>query len=54
VALKAAGYEIGFTNATGAHQMWRSPQPYDIARIGLDAQLPPSVFRVMLAAPNVF
>jgi peptidoglycan/xylan/chitin deacetylase (PgdA/CDA1 family) len=53
-ALKAAGYEIGFTNATGAHQMWRTPHPYNIARMGLDAQTPASVFRVMLAAPNVF
>lgn len=53
-ALKAAGYEIGFTNATGAQQMWRSPQPYNIARMGLDAQIPASLFRVMLAAPNVF
>ena len=53
-AMKAAGYEIGFTNATGAQQTWRSPQPYDIARMGLDAQIPSSVFRAMLAAPNVF
>ncbi|MDB4954918.1 MAG: polysaccharide deacetylase [Myxococcales bacterium] len=53
-ALAAAGYKVGFTNDTGAHPLWRKFDPFEVNRIGVDLDMPTSLFRAMLAMPNVF
>lgn len=50
-AVQAAGYEIGFTNATGVTYLWRSVDPLDIRRIAMDRALSMSMFRGQLAVP---
>jgi peptidoglycan/xylan/chitin deacetylase (PgdA/CDA1 family) len=53
-ALVAAGYKLGFTNATGTHRMRRGGDPFDVSRIGLDFGTPEALFRAKLAAPFLF
>jgi peptidoglycan/xylan/chitin deacetylase (PgdA/CDA1 family) len=49
-AVADAGYELGFSNATGVTR--RSAfDPYDIRRISMDAHLSGAFFRAMLALP---
>lgn len=50
-AVQAAGYEVGFTNATGVNYMWRNVDPLDIRRIAMDRELSMPMFRGMLAVP---
>ncbi|HVK86177.1 MAG TPA: polysaccharide deacetylase family protein [Kofleriaceae bacterium] len=52
-AVKAAGYKLGFTNATGTH-LRRDGAPYDVSRIALDQGTPDALFRATLAAPFLF
>lgn len=53
-ALDAAGYKLGFTNATGAQRAWGKRDPFDVCRMGLDLETPEALFRAMLALPSVF
>jgi peptidoglycan/xylan/chitin deacetylase (PgdA/CDA1 family) len=53
-ALRAAGYKLGFTNATGTHRVNSDVDPYDVNRIGLDYGTPEALFRAILAAPPLF
>lgn len=52
-ALRAAGYKLGFTNATGAQSL-PSIDPFDVRRICIGVHTPPALFRAMLAAPSLF
>lgn len=49
-AVRAAGYELGFSNATGVNGRW-SFDPLDAKRIAVDVDLPDSQFLAMLALP---
>ncbi|MBA3503032.1 MAG: polysaccharide deacetylase family protein [Myxococcota bacterium] len=53
-ALRAAGYTIGFTNATGVQHARSTADRYSVRRMGVDGNTPASLFRAMLAAPTVF
>lgn len=52
-AVQAAGYEIGFTNASGVNYMWRTRDidPFDIRRLAMDRGLSMQMFRGQLAVP---
>ncbi len=49
-AIRAAGYELGFTNGTGTNPVWRF-DPMDVRRLSLEVDVPPSYFRGMVAIP---
>jgi peptidoglycan/xylan/chitin deacetylase (PgdA/CDA1 family) len=49
-AVRAAGYELGFSNATGVS--WTSAfDPFDVKRLAMDRSMSDSFFRSMLALP---
>jgi peptidoglycan/xylan/chitin deacetylase (PgdA/CDA1 family) len=49
-AVRAAGYELGFSNATGVS--WTSAfDPFDVKRLAMERSMPDSFFRSMLALP---
>jgi len=52
-ALRAAGYQLAFTSATGINQLLVAPtiDRWGIRRICIDRDLPPSYFRTFLALP---
>src|SRR5262249_49794083 len=50
-AVRDAGYEIGFSNASGANPTYRKLDPFDLRRIAVEAGLAPSYFRGILAIP---
>jgi peptidoglycan/xylan/chitin deacetylase (PgdA/CDA1 family) len=50
-AVQAAGYEVGFTNASGVNYLWRTIDPFDIRRIAMERELSMSMFRAQLAVP---
>lgn len=49
-AVRAAGYELGFSNGTGVNRI-RSFDPYDAKRLSMDRSMPDPFFRAMLALP---
>jgi peptidoglycan/xylan/chitin deacetylase (PgdA/CDA1 family) len=49
-AVRTAGYELGFSNATGVSSIARL-DPLDVKRISLDVGLSEPLFRAMLALP---
>jgi peptidoglycan/xylan/chitin deacetylase (PgdA/CDA1 family) len=49
-AIRAAGYELGFSNATGVNRI-RSFDPFDARRVSMDRTMPDPLFRTMLALP---
>jgi peptidoglycan/xylan/chitin deacetylase (PgdA/CDA1 family) len=49
-AVRAAGYELGFSNGTGVNRI-RSFDPLDAKRLSMDRSMPDSFFRAMLALP---
>ncbi|HWL86723.1 MAG TPA: polysaccharide deacetylase family protein [Polyangiaceae bacterium] len=49
-AIRAAGYELGFTNGTGTNPVWRF-DPMDVRRLSLEVDVSPSYFRGMVAIP---
>jgi peptidoglycan/xylan/chitin deacetylase (PgdA/CDA1 family) len=49
-AVRAAGYELGFSNGTGVNHAWRF-DPLDARRISMDVGLTPSFYRAMVAVP---
>jgi len=51
VALKKAGYEIGFTNGTGPTPLWRRVDPFGFRRQMVDRDLPDPYFLGILAVP---
>jgi len=52
-ALRAAGYQLAFTSATGINQLVVAPtlDRFGIRRVCIDHDLPPSYFRAFLAMP---
>lgn len=51
-ALRRAGYELGFSNATGMAKRWRF-DPLEIPRIAMERGLAPSYFRAAVSIPGV-
>lgn len=51
-AVRNAGYELGFSNATGVNRV-RAFDPLDARRVSMDAALSDSLFRTMLALPGL-
>jgi peptidoglycan/xylan/chitin deacetylase (PgdA/CDA1 family) len=49
-AVKKAGYDLGFSNATGVN-LARSFDPYDAKRLAISIDLPDSFFHAMMAIP---
>lgn len=50
-AVAAAGYELGFSNASGINSLFRRVDPLDLKRVSLDLDVDDSLFRGMLAIP---
>jgi peptidoglycan/xylan/chitin deacetylase (PgdA/CDA1 family) len=50
-AVRRAGYEIGLSNATGTNRRFTTVDPFDLHRVPVDGDLPPSFFRTMMALP---
>jgi hypothetical protein len=50
-AVRRAGYEIGFSNASGANSRLRRIDPYDVRRDAMDIDLTDALFRCVLAIP---
>ncbi len=51
-AVKDAGYDLGFSNKTGANNLWGSSMdPLHLRRVSLEHDLDGSMFRGMLAIP---
>jgi peptidoglycan/xylan/chitin deacetylase (PgdA/CDA1 family) len=49
-AIRAAGYELGFSNGTGINHVWRF-DPLDVKRLSLEVDVPDSYFHGMVALP---
>ena len=52
-ALRDAGYQIGFTNASGAQPLWGESDCYDLRRIAIEPEYQGSFFRGVLALPQL-
>lgn len=50
-AVERAGYEVGFTNATGTNALYRGIDPFDLSRDAMDVGFSDSYFLGMLAIP---
>ncbi len=50
-ALRAAGYLIGFTNASGVNPVWRGIDPFDVARLATDRSMQAETILAQLALP---
>ncbi len=50
-AVRQSGYELGFSNGTGASPLGENFDPLNVRRISLERGLPDSLFRAMLALP---
>jgi len=50
-AVRRAGYELGFSNATGINPVWRPIDRFDIKRLAVDYQVPDAEYRGVLAIP---
>lgn len=50
-AIASAGYELGFSNASGVNNLWQAVDPLDLRRISLDRDVDEVLFRGMLALP---
>jgi hypothetical protein len=49
-AVKSAGYELGFTNASGINHRFRF-DPLDVRRLSLDLDAPDGYFKTVMAIP---
>jgi peptidoglycan/xylan/chitin deacetylase (PgdA/CDA1 family) len=49
-AVRKAGYELGFSNATGVNHRWDF-DPFDAKRISLESDVSDSLFHAMMALP---
>lgn len=52
-SIEFAGFEVGFSNATGVSPLVRTLDPLDICRLGMDYSLDEPLFRGMLAWPQL-
>lgn len=52
-ALREAGYQLGFTNASGAQPLWGESDCYDLRRIAIEPEYQGSFFRGVLALPQL-
>jgi peptidoglycan/xylan/chitin deacetylase (PgdA/CDA1 family) len=52
-ALATAGYELGFSNATGPTPLWGRPDRFNVRRQTIGRNLPPSYVLGMLAVPSL-
>ncbi|HEU4411285.1 MAG TPA: polysaccharide deacetylase family protein [Polyangiaceae bacterium] len=52
-ALERAGYDVGFTNATGVSMTLRRPHPFDMRRLAMDVGLSHGFFRGLAALPQL-
>lgn len=50
-AIASAGYELGFSNASGVNNLWQDLDPLDVRRVSLDRDVDDVLFRGMLAFP---
>jgi peptidoglycan/xylan/chitin deacetylase (PgdA/CDA1 family) len=50
-SLRAAGYLVGLSNASGTNRLSGRPDPFDLKRIAVDGDLPHWMFRAMMAIP---
>lgn len=50
-AVTSAGYELGFSNASGVNNLWTNVDPLDLRRVSLDRDVEDVLFRGMLALP---
>jgi peptidoglycan/xylan/chitin deacetylase (PgdA/CDA1 family) len=50
-AVRRAGYQIGFSNASGVNHVHGHLDRYDMRRISIDVDVPHAMFRGMLALP---
>jgi len=50
-AIASAGYELGFSNASGVNNLWQTVDPLDLRRVSLDRDVDDVLFRGMLALP---
>ncbi|WP_428265061.1 polysaccharide deacetylase family protein [Haliangium sp.] len=50
-AVRDAGYEVGFTNATGVNYLWRDTDPLDVRRIAMGREISMPMFRGQVAMP---
>ena len=52
-AVARAGYQLGFSYASGVNYLWRRPDPLDLRRLAVEIDYPESVFRGILALPQL-
>ena len=52
-AVHAAGYRVGFSNASGATWLRTGIDPFDIGRLAMDRELPDAMFFGQLAIPQL-
>lgn len=52
-ALERAGYDVGFTNATGVSMTLRRPPPFDVRRLAMHVGLSHGFFRGLAALPQL-
>ncbi len=52
-ALRDAGYQLGFTNASGAQPLWGESDCFDLRRIAVEPEYQGSFFRGVLAVPQL-
>jgi peptidoglycan/xylan/chitin deacetylase (PgdA/CDA1 family) len=52
-SIELAGFELGFSSATGVSPLIRTLDPFDIRRLGMDYSLSEPLFRGMLAWPQL-
>ncbi|MCA9678628.1 MAG: polysaccharide deacetylase family protein [Kofleriaceae bacterium] len=52
-AVHAAGYRVGFSNASGATWLRPGIDPFDIGRLAMDRELPDAMFFGQLAIPQL-
>jgi hypothetical protein len=50
--VRAAGYEVGLSNATGTNRLFRRSHAFDLRRIAMD-EVPHWMFRGMVALPSL-
>jgi peptidoglycan/xylan/chitin deacetylase (PgdA/CDA1 family) len=52
-AVAAAGYRVGFTNASGINSMWRGVDAYDVRRCATDRAMSDPLLLAQVAVPNI-
>lgn len=52
-AVQRAGYDVGFTNASGANYLWRGIDRFDVRRLATARGLSTAMFRGQLAVPRL-